>query len=217
MAAMAELRPVVVELYTSQGCSSCPPADALLGALAGQANVIALAFHVDYWDSIGWSDRFAVPDAALRQRRYVETLNLTTAFTPQAVIDGRESFVGSDRRRITAALAATPKGIPLQLDIAGGELEVSIAETIDRRPYDVNLIAYLPRASTAIGRGENSGRTLVEFNIVRQFRRLGSWAGGKSTFHVPLTAIPPDASRVAILIQREGQGAIDGAADVALR
>src|SRR5229473_6152848 len=89
---------VVVELYTSQGCSSCPPADALLGELARLPNVIALAFHVDYWDSIGWRDRFAVPEAVKRQSRYVETLALSTPFTPQVVIDGRASYVGSDRR-----------------------------------------------------------------------------------------------------------------------
>jgi hypothetical protein len=217
LAEVPQPRPVVVELYTSQGCSSCPPADALLGELAARPNVIALAFHVDYWDSIGWRDRFAIPEAVLRQRRYVEALNLSSAFTPQAVIDGRASFVGSDRRRISAALAATPNGIPVALQIAGGELDVSIAETLDRGSYDVNLIAYLPQASTAIGRGENSGRTLAEFNIVRQLRRLGTWSGGKSTFRVPLASFPPDASRVAVVIQRQGQGAIDGAAGVALR
>lgn len=210
-------RPVVVELYTSQGCSSCPPADALLGELAGRPNVIALAFHVDYWDSIGWRDRFEISDAAPRQRRYVETLKLSSAFTPQAVIDGRASYVGSDRRRISEALAATSNGIPVVLGVAHGELDVSIGEAIGQGAHDVNLIAYLPQASTAVGRGENSGRTLAEFNIVRQFRRLGSWAGRKSSFQVPLSSFPPDASRVAVLIQRQDQGPIDGAATAALR
>jgi len=216
LADVAERRPVVVELYTSQGCSSCPPADALLGELAGRPNVIALAFHVDYWDSIGWRDRFAIPDAVLRQRRYIEALNLSSAFTPQAVINGRASFVGSDRRRISAALAAVPDGIPVILDIARGELTVSIAGTTDRSACDVNLIAYLPQATTAVGRGENSGRRLEEFNIVRQVRRLGTWAGREGTFQVPLTSFPPDARRVAVLIQRQGQGAIEGAAAIAL-
>ena len=97
--------PAVVELYTSQGCSSCPPADALLGELSQMPNVLALAFHVDYWDSIGWRDHFALPTAVQRQYRYVEILGLSSAFTPQAVVDGRSSFVGSDRRRILAAIA----------------------------------------------------------------------------------------------------------------
>src|ERR1700681_2881762 len=89
--AIAAPRPAVVELYTSQGCSSCPPADALLGELKRQPNVLALAFHVDYWDSIGWLDHFALPMARERQRRYVETLGLSSAFTPQVVVDGRSS------------------------------------------------------------------------------------------------------------------------------
>jgi len=125
--------------------------------------------------------------------------------------------VGSDRRRISEALAATSNGIPVTLQVARGELEVSIGEAIGPGGYDVNLAAYLPQASTVVGRGENSGRTLAEFNIVRQFRRLGSWAGGKSIFQVPLSSFPPDASRVAVLIQRQDQGAIDGAATAALR
>jgi hypothetical protein len=85
--------PAVVELYTSQGCSSCPPADALLGELSQMPNVVALAFHVDYWDSIGWRDHFALPTAVERQHRYIETLGLSSAFTPQVVVDGRSSFV----------------------------------------------------------------------------------------------------------------------------
>jgi hypothetical protein len=215
------MRPVVVELYTSQGCSSCPPAEALLGELAGKPNIIALAFHVDYWDSIGWRDGFSIPQAAQRQRGYVETLNLSSAFTPQVIVDGRESFVGSDRRRILGALApaanANSIAVPVALEIVRSELTVSLSATNHRGDYDVNLVAYLPHASTAVGRGENSGRTLAEFNIVRQFRRLGSWQGQKSTFQVPLDSFPPDATRVAVLVQRAGQGDIEGAAVAALR
>jgi hypothetical protein len=96
--------PVVVELFTSQGCSSCPPADALLGEFAKQQNVIALAYHVDYWDGIGWRDRYSMPEATVRQRRYVESLRQSSAFTPQAVIGGSRSFVGSDRPGIVAAI-----------------------------------------------------------------------------------------------------------------
>ena len=105
--------PAVVELYTSQGCSSCPPADALLGELSQMPNVLALAFHVDYWDSIGWRDHFALPTAVRRQQQYVETLGLSSAFTPQVVVDGRSSFVGSDKRRILAAIAEPLNTIPI--------------------------------------------------------------------------------------------------------
>src|SRR6201995_2442008 len=92
--------PTVIELFTSEGCSSCPPADALLGELAKQPNVIPIAFHVDYWDGPAWRDRFAIPEAARRQDRYVQKLGLSSGFTPQAVIDGRASYVGSDRRLV---------------------------------------------------------------------------------------------------------------------
>jgi hypothetical protein len=210
-------RPVVVELYTSQGCSSCPPADALLGELARLPNVIALAFHVDYWDSIGWRDRFSVPEAVQRQLRYVDTLGLSSAFTPQVVIDGRSSFVGSDRRRIVAALAETLDTIPIEADVAHGELTVTLPERPGQSGYDVNLVAYLPEASTSVGRGENSGRILAEFNIVRQFRRLGVWNGEKNMIRVPLDSFPAEATRIAILLQRSQQGPIAGSAVAALR
>jgi hypothetical protein len=215
--ARSTARTVVVELYTSQGCSSCPPADALLGELARLPNVIALAFHVDYWDSIGWRDRFSISEAVQRQSRYVDTLRLSSAFTPQVVIDGRASFVGSDRQRIVAALAVTLDTIPIEADVANGELTVTLPERRDRSGFDVNLVAYLPEASTAVGRGENSGRTLAEFNIVRQFRRLGIWDGKKSIIRVPLDSIPTEATRVAVLLQRSQQGPIAGSVVAALR
>ncbi|MHB8476797.1 MAG: DUF1223 domain-containing protein [Steroidobacteraceae bacterium] len=213
----ATRRPVVVELFTSQGCSSCPPADALLGELANQPNVIALAFHVDYWDSIGWSDRFAVPEAVKRQRQYVEVLGLASAFTPQAVIDGSRSLLGSDRHGIQQAIVEAPALIPIELTVSGGELTVSLPSVSGHRVYDVNVVAYLPQASTQIGHGENAGRKLTEFNIVRQFRRLGTWDGKSATFQVPLNSLPSDAKQVAVLIQQENQGPIAGALMASLR
>ena len=211
--------PAVVELYTSQGCSSCPPADRVLGELSMMPNVIALAFHVDYWDDIGWRDRYSIPNAVERQRRYVEALRLSSAFTPQAVVDGRSSFVGSDKRRILDALAADPIGetVPVSLEVSHGVLTVSVPEREDRRAYQVFVAAYLPQATTPVGRGENSGRTLQEFNIVRQFRSIGTWSGHASVFRVPVESFPADASRVAVLLQRDGQGPISGSAAVALR
>ena len=209
--------PAVVELYTSQGCSSCPPADALLGELSQMPNVVALAFHVDYWDSIGWRDHFALPTAVERQHRYVETLGLSSAFTPQMVVDGRSSFVGSDKRRILAAIAEPLDTIPISVEVARGEITVTVPERQDSERYDVNLIAYLPQAATNVGRGENSGRTLREFNIVRQFRSLGVWSGLESVFRVPVGSFPADAARVAVLLQRAQQGPIAGSATVALR
>jgi hypothetical protein len=191
--------PAVVELYTSQGCSSCPPADRVLGELSMMPNVIALAFHVDYWDNIGWRDHYSIPNAVERQHRYVEALGLSSAFTPQAVVDGRGSFVGSDKRGILNALA-DPIGetVPVSLEVSHGVLTIGVPERQDRKVYQVYVAAYLPQASTPVGRGENSGRTLQEFNIV-------------------LESFPADASRVAVLLQSDGQGPIAGSAAIALR
>jgi hypothetical protein len=180
-------------------------------------NVLALAFHVDYWDDIGWRDHFALPMASERQRRYVETLRLSSAFTPQVVVNGRSSFVGSDKPRILAAMAESLKTIPIIVVVARGELTVTLPERPDQRRCDVNLIAYLPHAVTNVGRGENSGRTLEEFNIVRQFRSLGVWNGQESVFHAPVDSFPGDATRVAVLLQGDHQGPIVGSATALLR
>jgi len=210
-------KPVVVELFTSQGCSSCPPADALLGEIARLPNVVALAFHVDYWDSIGWRDRYEIPTAASRQVRYVDTLSLSSAFTPQVVIDGKASYVGSDRRRILAALAQRQEDVPIGVEVSDSEVTVSLPERAAQNGCDLNVVAYLPEATTAVGRGENSGRTLTEYNIVRQFRRVAAWDGKPNVLRLPLSSFPADATRVAVLLQRGNQGSIVGSAVAALR
>lgn len=210
--------PSVVELYTSQGCSSCPPADRVLGELSTLPNVIALAFHVDYWDNIGWRDHYSIPNAVERQHRYVQSLGLSSAFTPQAIVDGRSSFVGSDKRQILDALA-DPVGetVPVSIEVSDGMLIVGVPERQDRKNYQVFVAAYLPQATTPVGRGENTGRTLQEFNIVRQFRSIGTWSGHAAVFRASVDSFPADASRVAVLLQRDGQGPIAGSAAIALR
>jgi hypothetical protein len=210
-------KPVVVELFTSQGCSSCPPADAMLGEIARLPNVVALAFHVDYWDDIGWRDRYEIPTAASRQVRYVATLSLSSAFTPQVVIDGKASYVGSDRRRIMAALAERQEDIPIGVEVSESEVTVSLPQRVAQIGCDLNVVAYLPEATTAVGRGENSGRTLTEYNIVRQFRRVAAWNGKPSVLRLPLSSFPADATQVAILLQQANQGTILGSAVAALR
>jgi hypothetical protein len=131
--------PAVVELYTSQGCSSCPPADRVLGELSMMPNVIALAFHVDYWDNIGWRDHYSIQNAVERQHRYVEALGLRSAFTPQAVVDGRSSFVGSDKRGILDALA----------DPIGETVPVIRANVISPGTIDTPILAPLPKQAIA--------------------------------------------------------------------
>jgi hypothetical protein len=207
----------VIELFTSQGCSSCPPADALLGEYAGQPGLIALAYHVDYWDDLGWRDRFSVPEAAKRQRSYAERLTRSGPFTPQAVVNGERSFVGSDRRALNQAIAGKHSAIAVQLSVARGELVIALPQHSMAESVDVNVIAYLPEATTQVGSGENARRTLREFNIVRAFRRAGSWNGESRQLHVALSSLPPEASRVAVLLQRPKQGSILGADALAIR
>lgn len=214
--ALAAPRPAVIELFTSQGCSSCPPADALLGELAQRPDTIALAFHVDYWDSLGWRDRFDLPLAAKRQQRYVETLGLSSAFTPQIVVDGRRSFVGSDRTGITRSFGEIRNAVPVHAQVSDRTLVIELGSGA-QETYDVCVVAVLPRAESHIGGGENSGKTLIDFNIVRGYLQLGTWRGAPARFEVPLSSLPADASKAAVLVQHQGQGEIAGATLVGLQ
>lgn len=216
-AASAQPRPLVLELFTSQGCSSCPPADAYLGQLSTRPDVVALAFHVDYWDELGWRDRFALPQSVARQNIYARNLHRASVYTPELVIDGRTDAVGADGRAVTNALAAPRTGASLSVAVQEGELLVDVGAQPDAAHCDVLLVAYLRHAVSAIGRGENAGRNLEEFNIVREVRPLGTWHGEAKAFHVPLAALARDATDVAVLIQPSGQGPIVAAAAHALR
>jgi hypothetical protein len=206
----------VVELFTSQGCSDCPPADALLGELARFPGVVALAYHVTYWDELGWHDRFGLPQADERQEYYAKHLRLSAEFTPQAVINGQVSLVGSDRQAIVKALRASRVAIPVILGLAKGQVLVKLAAQELPAPVDVILVGYLPRAVTAVGGGENGGRKLKEFNVVRTEDVLGVWRGNARRFLVPLSSMPPEARRIAVLLQRPA-GTIAGAATLAIR
>jgi len=213
----AQPRPVVVELFTSQGCSSCPPADAYVGKLSARSDVLALSFHVDYWDDLGWRDRFALAQSVERQNIYARNLRRSSVYTPQLVVDGRDDHVGSDGRAVATALSENRDGVPVGVSVRGAEVLVEIGAQPGVPPSDVMLVAYLRHAVSAIGRGENAGRTLDEFNIVRDIRTLGLWKGQVETFHVPVSSLPPDATNVAVLVQPSGQAPIIGAAAHALR
>ena len=211
----AQSRPTVVELYTSEGCSSCPPAEAQIGKLAQQDGIIALAFHVDYWDSGGWHDRFDSPEATARQRQYAHTLKLATVYTPQLVVDGQRDVVGGGDG-IGPATAKTP-GVPVALSLQNDALVVQLGALQAATPCDVLLVGYLPQATSKVTRGENAGRELQEFNIVRSIRKLGSWQGAGESFSVPLKTLAGDAGAVAVLVQQRDQGPIIGAATRNLR
>lgn len=210
-------RPAVVELFTSEGCSSCPPAEAYVGELAQRPDVLALTFHVDYWDNLGWRDRFGLPEAVQRQRNYAKSLRLSSVYTPQVVIDGRGDFVGSDRSAIGKELAAGRSGVPVTVSLKDGEVKVELAGATHAVASDIVLVAYQRTAVTPVGRGENAGRTIREFNIVRDFRTLGRWSGQPQEFTARADSLPRDATDVAVLVQNTGQAPIVGAATLALR
>ena len=215
--ANAQPRPVVVELFTSQGCSSCPPADAYLGKLSARSDVLALSYHVDYWDDLGWRDRFALPQSTKRQSIYARNLGRSSVYTPQLVIDGREDQVGSDARAIARALSENRDGVPVGVSIRDAQVLIDLGAYPKAAPSDVVLVAYLRHAVSAVGRGENAGRTLEEFNVVRAIRTLGSWKGQVQSFSVPVSSLPPDATDVAVLVQPFGQAPIIGAGAHAVR
>jgi hypothetical protein len=209
-------RPAVVELYTSQGCSSCPPADALLGEIAQRADVLALAFHVDYWDELGWRDPFSLPAARQRQLDYVRHFRKDWVYTPDMVIDGQVDVLGVDRNDLLRRLATPRNGVPVHIMVQGEQLIVAVEAASGVAASEVVLVGFKPTALTPIGRGENAGRELREFNIVRSFATLGRWNGAAAEWRVALKSLPDDAAKVAVLVQQPGPGPIIGAASAAL-
>jgi hypothetical protein len=194
--AQAAAAPVAIELFTSQGCSSCPPADRFLGELSRDPAVIALAWHVDYWNGLGWPDPFATRFATDRQRAYAAQLR-EEVYTPALVIGGARMLVGSNRPDIHAAIqTAAPPAVPVAIvpDGAGMAAEVGAAG----RPVSALLAFYEPEHLTTVSRGENGGRQLREFRIVRGARTLGTWEGTPRRFDLP--AIPPGLG-IAVLVQ----------------
>jgi hypothetical protein len=202
---------VVVELYTSQGCSACPPADALLGELAQREDVIALALHVDYWDYLGWRDVFGSAANTRRQRAYVSALGGRTVFTPQIVIDGAHTVVGSRRADVLDEVAlarTTPHHATVSLERDQDGMAIRVAGAPIDGAARVLFFVVEPPLTVTPARGENRGRTLVYHNAVRFWMTLGVWTGGEQVWRAPA---PEDARAVAVLVQR-GNGEILGAA-----
>ena len=217
----------VIELFTSQGCSSCPPADRLLGQLAQDPSLIALSVPVDYWDYLGWKDTLALPGDSARQRDYAETRGDREVYTPQAVVNGAVHALGSDKDAIENAIAKTRDGgnalaLPVNLRVADGVITVEVpAATGNKRSGEVWLCPVTSQARVVIGRGENRGRTIVYHNVVRRWVKLGDWHGEKQTFRVKLTELPDakfsiaDIDHAAVLLQsgsKQNPGVILGAA-----
>ena len=213
-AAPAE-QPVVVELFTSQGCSSCPPADRLIGELAMRDDVIALSLHVDYWDYIGWKDPFGSPQNTERQRRYAEELGLRYVYTPQIVIDGRIDVVGSRRSEVLAGIRAAArrgKAVEVIFQPEDGGRVIIPAGHAPERGATIWLAVYDHSYETEIKRGENAGRTIENTHVVRRMERLGTWTGER--LEIPLnldSASTRDNYGCAVIVQQGRNGPILGA------
>jgi len=207
---------VVVELFTSQGCNSCPPADAVLGELAMRDDVLPLSFHITYWDRLGWPDSFGLEASTRRQEAYADQLGRRSVYTPQMVVGGRLDVVGSQRRRVLEAielLQSHPQPGPA-IAIANGELILAAG---DQGACTLWLIGFDRAHDVAIGRGENRGRTLRYHNVVREIVDLGTWHGGPMALRLPLERLAAaQRDGAALLVQRHSDGAIVGARRIAL-
>jgi hypothetical protein len=207
----AQARPVaVVELFTSQGCSSCPPANDNIRALSARPDILALSFGVTYWDQLGWRDTFAKPAFTARQVAYAHALGHNGPFTPQVVVDGRADCVGGRKGEIEGLISRTRLLGGPNIEITGDNVALGAAPT-SGQAADVWLVRYDPRVvEVPIRAGENDGRTLPHKNVVRELVRLGAWSGQAERLRAPPSAMP--GLITAVLVQARGGGPILAAA-----
>ncbi len=216
VSAHAQDNAVVVELFTSQGCSACPPADRMLGELAERDDVIALALHVDYWDYIGWADTFASPQFTQRQQSYGRVAGSAVVYTPQMIIAGQDHVVGYRPMSVAdliAEHASTPDPIAITISAAsaGGYMvaATTIAQADMPEMIEVHLVAYSPHEEVEIMRGENAGRHASHYNVVRSWAVVAEW-DGRAPFSANLA--PESDLPHAVLFQAANHGPILGAA-----
>jgi len=195
----------VVELFTSQGCSACPPADRLFGELAARDDVLALSFHVDYWDYTGWRDTFAKPEFGKRQRRYAKHFHRNSVYTPQIVVNGTSEATGSDRAAVMTLLG--------KASAEGGGLRI-IANAADGTPAaDLWLVTFDREHAVDIRKGENKGRSMRYSNVVRGLWKVGSWSGGATELTVRPADLPGEGGEFwAVILQSRSDGRILGVA-----
>ena len=203
----------VIELFTSQGCSSCPAADKLLGELSRDPSLITMSLPVDYWDYLGWKDTLALRGHTNRERAYADTRGDREVYTPQVVVNGIAHVLGSDRAAIEQAIAQTrqsaaPLTLPVTIAVAGGKVTVNVpAANGGQGSAEVWLCPIISKAEVAIERGENHGHTLAYTNVVRRWVKLGDWSGKAETFNVPVTDLPDadfslrDIDSVVVIVQ----------------
>ena len=195
-AAPAPTQPVVLELFTSQGCSSCPPADSAVARAADRPDVVALSFNVTYWDHLGWKDTFARPEFTERQVAYNKALGQGAPYTPEVVAGGRVGAVGNTPRGVDDLIARGRTSATTMITAQAGKVSVA-AGVAPRRGADVWLVSYDPRViQVPVKAGENGGKTLPQRKVVRGLKRLGAWAGQATTYAAPAV----DRSLKAVVI-----------------
>jgi hypothetical protein len=218
----------VVELFTSQGCSSCPPADKIIGELAKDPSVIALSMPIDYWDYLGWKDTLADARFSARQKAYSQMRGDREVYTPQVVVNGSVHVIGSDRAGIESAIGRTTKAdsvmsVPVTMALAGKQITVSVAAS-SNGPAAMHGEVWICSISKAIpisiGRGENRGREITYHNVVRNLLKVGDWNGSSGSWTVPLENISHEGVDAAVVYVQDGNqdkpGAMLGAAYTSL-
>ncbi|SCA57092.1 conserved hypothetical protein [Candidatus Terasakiella magnetica] len=199
--APANERLSVVELFTSQGCSSCPPADAFLGKLAKRPDVLALAYHVDYWDYIGWEDVHAKAAFSDRQRDYAKKFNLRYVYTPQMIVNGTYQSSGNKQHAVIGSIKndlSSSKG----LEVSHNGTVLNITGSDHNDTISIYHVRYLKEVTTEVRRGENRGKTLTDYHIVTSLKKLGNWQGGSQS--LPLGAVNKEENEdQAIFLQRQ--------------
>ncbi|MEO7121372.1 MAG: DUF1223 domain-containing protein [Ginsengibacter sp.] len=212
----------VLELFTSQGCSSCPPADRLLGTYTSHENVIPLSFHVDYWDGGGWKDPFSSKEYTKRQYKYASQLK-SSVYTPQLIVNGHAEMIGSDASKITSTLAKVFAEQPVatvsikKLTPANGKVEVSFNTSGNTENGTVNIALVEKQATTAIKAGENGGATLINYNIVREFKTVDAMKNGDNNASIDLpSAVDLKNMSVVVFLQQKSNNKITAADQAAL-
>lgn len=219
----AQTQPVLVELYTSQGCTSCPAADQILGEIKKRADVVALSFSIDYWDYIGWRDTLAKRENTLRQQEYEKVLPSRRMYTPQIVIDGAQDMPGNQRQQVLQAIqsrvaAQTGKRVPVAISQLGDTVEVRIGALTGAKPATVWLAHTLSSRTVNIGSGENAGRMITYHNIVRDFSAVGRWSGEAMKLELPARGAPGDTTDgVTVWLQTGNLGPVLGVAQLKVK
>jgi hypothetical protein len=216
----------LIELFTSQGCSSCPPADKLVGEFSADPSLVALSMPIDYWDYLGWKDTLANPAHSARQRAYAHVRGDRQVYTPQIVVNGATHVLGSDRAAIDRAIAQTDQkpgvmSLPVLISMGGSGLDVQVdSAKTDHASGEVWMCPLMKAVQVSIERGENHGRTVTYHNVVRSWVKLGDWTGTKIDWNVPLSEIEASEGDAAAVLVQEGThdkpGIILGAAYYAL-